>query len=192
MMLSDAAAAPMSRQELCDYLQVTSSKLHDVLRKTDLSVTARTYPWRRVCSEVLGLQPFVLRSWHDAAKEQIGSEVLRAVTDIELKLREPLVTFDQMSRSLGCLPDTLSKALRQGRLCLPFTVLSFGERTRRYFPLEVCAWRDEGIAINLPVSLSIGPRRHGQNAYDDHMPKILTPQKAIFGGFGAHKRKQNR
>ena len=55
-----------------------------------------------------------------------------------------------MAFQLRQKPDTLAKAIRQGRYVLPFPTLDLGPRLRRYRPLEVTLWAYDRVSLDLP------------------------------------------
>jgi hypothetical protein len=146
------ASRSLNKAELGVHLSVSCSKtLKKVLEKNQLDAVAGSYPWRRIWRAVHKTEGSWLAGHLAQLKAQHPeSPILGAIKDIEAELTVPLWTFGQLARALGQVPDTFSKALRQGRATLPIATLELGPRLRCYRPLEVCLWRDEGILLALP------------------------------------------
>lgn len=154
------ASRSLNKAELGVHLSVRCSKtLKKILKTINLDTVAGSYPWRRIWRAVHQTEG----SWLAGHLAQLNSRhpdspILGVIEDLEAELTVPLWTFDQMARALGKVPDTLSKALRQGRATLPIATLQLGPRLRCYRPLEVCLWRDEGILLALPKPVKLVAR----------------------------------
>ncbi|MGP6090006.1 hypothetical protein [Antarctobacter jejuensis] len=115
-----------------------------------LTPMAGRYSWRQVWRRIHGIDSAQLP--HHLLELQArhpASPILNEINNLEEALKEPLWKFPAMARALGQTPDTLSKALRQGRATLPFPVISFGQM-RLYRPLDVRLWGQEGLLLDLP------------------------------------------
>ena len=142
-------------------------------------------------------------AWHlqDLKSKYPGSVTLGGIEDLEAELRKPLIDFAAMAEQRGRKPDTLSKALRQGRATLPFPVIDMGPRTRHFRALEVRLWVAEEIRLDLPPIPSWVTAAQRPEAASPEVPDAPEPvqepetlissdpvKKAIFGAFGTSNR----
>ena len=199
----------LNKAELGAHLSVScSKKLNEIVTRLGLEPVAGRYPWRRIFRRVHGTEGHLLaghletlRERHGtpafddiedpgaraaARTEAQGSPFIDAIGDLEAELKEPLWTFERMAAALGKRADTLAKALREGRTELPFPTILLGPRLRRYRPLEVRLWCDDGIALDLPPAMQIVAAAAPATA--DAPPEEVA-QKAVFGGFARGERK---
>ena len=181
----------ISKTALAEHLNVDVTSVGKIAAQIGLEPIAAKYPWRRIWRTVHNTEGAWLKN-HHATLAACGSPILKDAKSLEEALKEPLLNFAQMAHLLGEKPDTLAKALREGRTELHFTQLDFGLRTRRYRRLEVLLWRDESIFLDLPecAQMTSGGTRFqaAENAVflpDSHQ----NPQeKALFGGYASNKR----
>ena len=193
----------MTATELGAHLGVSCSKTRArIAARTGLEPVAGRYPWRRVLRCIHGTEGHLLASRlaelkvahgtpgyapgaeKDAARGA-GSPLIDALDDLEEALKAPLWSFERMSRILGKRPDTLAKALRQGRLALPFPTLQLGPRLRLYRPLEVRLWCEDGIRLALPPAMTVpAPQSPAATAARPAEAPAETARKVVFGGFG--------
>jgi hypothetical protein len=164
-----------------------------IARARGLDPGSRQFPWGRIWRRIHGIEPARLPA-HLADLKNRGVPGLDDIDDLERALRRPLLDFKGMARALGSKPDTLSKALRQGRRALPVPTVVLGERLRCYRPFEVELWRDHGTLLELPAPLDAArPAVATQTAPTGGAaagPDARTEAgKAVFGPFAANKRK---
>ena len=194
----------MTATELGAHLGVSCSKTRArIVARTGLEPVAGRYPWRRVLRCIHGTEGHLLagrlaelKAAHGTpACPQIadpgaragaqGAPLIDALDDLEEALKAPLWSFERMSRILGKRPDTLAKALRQGRLALPFPTLQLGPRLRLYRPLEVRLWCEDGIRLALPPAMTVpAPQSPAATAARPAEAPAETARKVVFGGFG--------
>jgi hypothetical protein len=111
----------------------------------------RRYSWRRVWRCIHGTEGSQLaRHLATLKKRHPDSMILAGIDDFEAALRVPLINFANMAGRLGEKPDTLSKAVFQGRATLPFPMIDMGPRKRHFRELEVRLWVEEEISLDLP------------------------------------------
>ncbi|MDO5604806.1 MAG: hypothetical protein Q4G25_06550 [Paracoccus sp. (in: a-proteobacteria)] len=192
-----SARESLNKAELARHLGVERSGLARILVDTGLTDVAGRYPSRRFIRFIHRTEAAWLHEHLVQLKRKHNSPILDCITDLQAELMKPLMSFDEMARALGRLPDTLSRALREGRTTLPFPEIRLGPRLRRYRPIEVTLWRDEGILLDLPAvmmtgekrgeAIAEGPERTPGNAASDC--PAGTPQKALFGVFARHNGK---
>jgi len=112
----------------------------------------RRYPWRRIWRHIHGTEGTQLAAHLVTLKERYpSSTILAAIEDLEPALRIPLIDFATMASRLGQKPDTLAKAIREGRVVLPFSMIVLGTRKRHFRLLEVRLWIEEEICLDLPA-----------------------------------------
>lgn len=185
----------LNKAGLAKHLGVERSSLPRILADTGLTDVVGRYPWRRVLRAIHRTEGAWLPGHLAQLKRAHNSPLLDAITDLQTELMTPLVAFDEMSRALGQLPDTLSRALREGRTTLPFAEIRLGPRLRRYRTLEVILWRDEGILLDLPEAVMTGrnhpvaigkkPIETPDKSTSDH--PASSPPKVLFGVFARDK-----
>jgi hypothetical protein len=185
---------PLSLKALAYHLNVDEDKARHIVKKSNLEREGSTYPWRRIWRAIHGTEGSQLGSHLAALKEgHPDSQILDRIADLDAELRAPLISFATMAVLRGKEPDTLSKALRQGREMLPYPIMEFGPRTRLFRPLEVRLWEHEGILLNLPRPLII-PTPEPEITADcetqnsQPQPDLSSPEgrkKALFGNGGA-------
>ena len=202
----------LNRSELGEHLGVSCSKtVAGIVARIGLEPVAGVYPWRRVFRHVHGTEGHLLAGHLEELKstygtpafeeiedagaraaardEAQGSPIIDALEDLETALKEPLWSFEQMAAALGKRADTLAKALRQGRMVLPFPTLQLGPRLRLYRPLEVRLWCEECIALDLPPARRIAASAPpAAAAAESSTLPAETAQKAVFGQFARPKR----
>jgi hypothetical protein len=145
------AGDPLTIEQLAWHLQVDPKHAPKIARSFGLEPEGRTYPWRRIWRHIHGTEGTRLPDHLTGVTAQHpNSVILGKIEDLQAALRRPLIDFATMARRLGQKPDTLSKALRQGRATLPFPMIDMGERLRRFRALEVRLWVEEEIALDLP------------------------------------------
>ena len=229
-----ADAPSVNKKQLAEHLSVRCyTTLDEILAQTGLRPAFGGFPWRRIFRAVhrtegalLADHLATLKARHgtptfddienaderEAARAKApGSPIIGGLEDLEAALKEPLWPFARMAREIGKKPDTLSKALRQGREILPFPTLRLGTRLRLYRPLEVRLWCDEGLLLELPPALWIAPKAspatssasqeqtpNAQTAESDDPTTECDPptpgeemRKVVFAGFGRNSRKES-
>ena len=164
------------------------------------------YPWRRIWRHIHGTEgSHLARHLADLKEQYPDSEILSEIDDLEAALRVPLIDFTTMAERLGEKPDTLAKAVRQGRATLPFPTIKLGPRKRHYRPLAVRPWVDEEIRLDLPepsawatisasaAETSTPDTNEAATSIDPSEDEASTPvepvKKALFGAFAADSRK---
>jgi len=188
---------PLSLRALAHHLHVDADKAREIVTKSNLELEGSTYPWRRIWRAIHGIEGSQLGNHLTALKESHpDSLTLGKITDLEAELRAPLISFAVMADRRGKQPDTLAKALRQGRETLPYPVLDFGPRTRLFRSLEVRLWEEEGITLDLPQPLILPkpapePTADVETQDPQEQPDISTAEarkKALFAAFEAVNR----
>ena len=176
----------MTATELGAHLGVSCSKTRArIVARTGLEPVAGRYPGRRVLRCIHGTEGHLLAGRLAELKAAHGAPLIDALDDLEEALKAPLWSFERMSRILGKRPDTLAKALRQGRLALPFPTLQLGPRLRLYRPLEVRLWCEDGIRLALPPAMTVpAPQSPAATAARPAEAPAETARKVVFGGFG--------
>lgn len=237
-----ASRPSLSKGELCEFLSISCYKTLDkVLARVGLTGISDTYPWRRIFRAVHGTEAALLPGYLAELKARCGtpefldtedpderasaraaaqgSTIIDGITDLERALKEPLWSFERMACELGKKPNTLSKALREGRVVLPIRAITLGPRLRLYLPLEVVLWRDDAILLDLPPALRLattspggeepaqatrkdgdtGPSRHEAANPSRHAEHELTQadaatqiEKALFGQNASNKATTSR
>lgn len=190
---------PLSKIAFGHHLKVACDKaVTRITKASGLDLEGSTYPWRRIWRAIHGTEGAQLAQHLAELKARHpDSTILGRIEDLEAALRAPLIDFAAMARGMGQKPDTLSKALHQGRTTLPFPVLDLGGRNRRFRPLEVQLWSVEEIMLDLPklptwaipvrpelkakCAAPTSPEHLDQNAAED-------AKKAIFGACGGDSR----
>lgn len=195
---------PLTIEQLAYHLSVDRKYAPQIARSFGLKPEGHTYPWRRIWRHIHGIEGTRLLGHLAKLKAQYpGSVLLDEIDDLGAALRTPLISFAAMAARLGRKPDTLSKALRDGRETLPFPMIRLGLRTRNFRDLEVRLWVEEEIRLELPappvwldwtavpsdpaeqaLSPAQGipaPANMGQSPLDQ-------VKKAIFGGFAEQSR----
>lgn len=180
----------INREGLARHLAVERSTLPRILDSFGLEPIAGRFPWRRVFRSVHGVEAARFHGHLDWLRRQYASPILGMITDLEVELRNPLLCFAEMARTLGVDCNTLSRALREGRQTLPITMICLGPRLRRFRPLEVRLWRDEGILLNLPQRTDVTRSLiDGPVTADPKFARNVDPtQKALFGSFAREER----
>lgn len=175
----------VSRSDLARHLTVHPDSLPAILAEHNLSAICRRYPWSRIWRVIHGIDERSLSNHLEVLQRNHDSPILGSISDLAAALQLPLMRFDMMARAMGVKPGTLSRAIREGRVVLPFPTLQLGPRIRRYRPLEVVLWRDEELLLSLP-SVTSAPKKTGATVLSS-MPlpndRGRDAQKAIFGGF---------
>lgn len=144
----------LNKVELARHLSIERSSLPRVLAERGLHDVMGRYPEQRILRAVHHIEGSGLVAHLALLKlRHTQAHALQGVKDLRTELMAPLMTFDEMARALGQLPGTLSRALREWRTTLPFPEIRLGPRMRRYRPLDVMLWRDEGILLDLPQRL---------------------------------------
>ncbi|MEP2683600.1 MULTISPECIES: hypothetical protein [unclassified Sulfitobacter] len=204
---------PLTCEQLSWHLQVDPKHAPRIARSLGLAPQGRLYPWVRVWRAIHKTEGVQLVSHLAALRAKYpGSVTLSGIEDLEAELRKPLIDFATMAGILGEKPDTLSKALRQGRATLPFPMIDMGPRTRHFRALEVRLWVAEEITLDLPEPPKWGraPRPEAASSEADDASAAADPdltgddqtahanddaggtpdpvKKAIFGAFGAPNR----
>ncbi len=189
---------PLSLKALAHHLNVDEDKARQIVKKSKLEREGSTYPWRQIWRAIHGTEGGQLAKHLAELKEgHPDSVILDGITDLEAELRSPLIDFATMSHRRGKQPDTLAKALRQGREKLPYPMLDFGPRSRLFRRLEVRLWEQEGIRLNLPqLLIPATPNPEATGDVEAQVPQgqpDITPaeakKKAIFGGFEEDNRR---
>ena len=146
-----SSGRPLSLEALAHHLNVDENKARQIVKGSLLEREGSTYPWRRIWRAIHSTEGSQLPRHLTHLKElHPASVILESITDLEAELRRPLIDFATMARLRGKRPDTLAKALRQGRENLPYPLLEFGPRRRMFRELEVRLWEEEGILLDLP------------------------------------------
>ena len=140
----------LNQKQLAEHLSVNRTKIDDIASTVGLEPLHGLYPWRRIFRHIHGTERSSLVAHLNTLRVRHGT-ALPHIGDVEAELRAPLLTFEEVAYSLGKKPDTLAKAIRQGRDALPFPTLLLGPRIRRFRPLEVFLWIDHGILLDLPA-----------------------------------------
>ncbi|OAN75461.1 hypothetical protein A8B81_16585 [Sulfitobacter pontiacus] len=147
------SGAALNVEQLAWHFGVNPKNARGIAKKKGLhpDIGGR-YSWRRTWRYIHGIEGSQL-AWHlTMLKERYpGSMILAEIDDLEAALRVPLINFANMAGRLGERPDTLSKALFQGRATLPFPIIDMGPRKRLFREVEVRLWVDEEICLDLPV-----------------------------------------
>lgn len=139
----------LNQKQLAEHLSVNRTKIDDIAAKAGLAPLHGLYPWRRIFRHIHGTERSSLVAHLETLRVRYGT-ALPHIGDLETELRAPLLTFEEVAYRLGKKPDTLAKAIRQGRDALPFPTLLLGPRIRRFRPLEVALWIEHEIALDLP------------------------------------------
>lgn len=183
----------LSLKELAFHLGVDRDTAAAITRDRGLDLGTARCPWGRIWRRLHKVEPSRLPA-HLADLKERDLPGLEAVEDLERALRRQLLDFGRMARALGSKPDTLSKAVRQGRVTLPFPAIVLGKRLRRYRPLEVELWRDHELLLGLPAPIAVagdGDAAETAEAGGDAIASTAEQEirKAVFGSFAANKRK---
>lgn len=183
----------LSLAELAFHLDVDRGTASSIAGAHGLDLGTGHHSWGRIFRRLHAVEPARLPALLANLKAR-GVPGIEDIDDLERALRQPLIDFARMARALGSKPDTLSKALRQGRVTLPFPTIGLGGRLRHYRPLDVALWRDHGVLLELPAPLaavrSAAPENAEPTAPDTGSPDPATEvRKAVFGGFAGNKRK---
>lgn len=184
----------LSVEALAHHLCVDRNQAPRIAGAHGLAAEGSRFPWRRVWRQVHRVEGSHLAPHlSDMKARHPASVILAGIEDLEAALRAPLIDFATMAERMGKRPDTLAKALRQGRETLPFPTLQLGPRLRHYRPLEVRLWTTEEIRLDLPVAIAFP-------APSEATPDTQTPEpvrapcpaanarKALFGGFAGASR----
>lgn len=176
-----AALESLNKTELGKHLSVPCARsINRIIDRIGLEPVAGGYPWRRIFRAAHRTEDHLLPGhlahlkarFGTPAFEDIeddaeraaararaqGSPIIDAITDLRAELKAPLWSFAEMACALGKRPNTLSRAMAEGRHALAIPTLRLGPRLRLYRPLEVRLWRDENILLDLPPPMSIDPR----------------------------------
>lgn len=151
--------------QLAEHLSVNRTKVAEIVANHGLEATYGLYLWQRVFRQIHRVEHTALVQHLSLLRLRYG-KALFYIAELEKELRAPLLTFEEVALRLGKKPDTLAKAIRQGRDALPFPTLNLGPRIRRYRPLEVSLWIDRGIILELPraTPLPVKPQREHEAA----------------------------
>ena len=182
------ASQSIDKQILAEFLTVCPKTLNKNFEQIGLDACDSNYPWRRVLRSVLRTEGTLLEKHLEKLKRQHpGSVILYGISNLEEELTRPLLTFKEMAHAFGMKSNTLSRAIKEKRIMLPFQTFMIGDnpRLRRYCPLEVELWRDEEIMLELPET-SMPKRRQRPElirprSRDAEIPP-LSVKMAIFGG----------
>lgn len=200
----------LNQRQLAEHLSVNRTKIEEIAADYELEPMHGLYLWHRVFRQIHGIERTALVQHLSLLRLRYGT-ALSNIVDLETELRVPLLTFEEVALRLGKKPDTLAKAIRQGRDALPFPTLSLGPRIRRYRPLEVSLWIDQGIILDLPTAtpLLAKPQRIQEaiptvsisdlrkSASIEALPKAKSApkdskkvnKKSLFGAFSQDKKK---
>ncbi len=195
------SGAPLTCEQLAWHLQVDPKHAPRIARAFGLEKQDGLYPWVRIWRAIHKTEGIQLaQHLADLRSRYPGSIILDGIKDLEVELRKPLLDFAAMAEHRGRKPDTLSKALRQGRATLPFPMIDMGPRTRHFRALEVRLWVVEEITLDLPQPprWATAPRPVPARSDADHAPAAVKPsleeeakgtpdpvKKALFGHFAA-------
>jgi len=196
---------PLKAEQLAYHLGVDPKNVPRIAEAFGLKPEGRIYPWRRVWWQIHGTDGIQLANHLAVLNAKYpDSVILGGITDLEAELRKPLVDFAMMAERRGWKPDTLSKALREGRATLPFPMIDMGPRTRHFRALEVRLWVAEEITLDLPEppEWSAAGNTTNTNRNEDAPATAAvkpnhdncadsapdTAKKAIFGAFGTPNR----
>lgn len=207
------SGAPLTVEQLAWHFQVDPKHAPRIARAFGLEKQDGLYPWVRIWRAIHKTEGIQLaQHLADLKARYPGSMTLSGIEDLEVELRKPLLDFAAMAEQQGRKPDTLGKALRQGRATLPFPMIDMGPRTRHFRALEVRLWVAEEIALDLPEPPKWGraPRPEAASSQADDASAAADPdltgddqtaranddaggtpdpvKKAIFGAFGAPNR----
>lgn len=141
----------LNQKQLAEHLSVNRTKIDDIASTSGLEPLHGLYPWRRIFRHIHGTERSSLNAHLNTLRVRYGT-ALPHIGDFEAELRAPLLTFEEIAYRLGKKPDTLAKAIRQGRDTLPFPTLLLSPRIRRFRPLEVKLWIEHEIALDLPTA----------------------------------------
>ncbi|KZZ23104.1 hypothetical protein A3753_20100 [Sulfitobacter sp. HI0082] len=193
---------PLNTEQLAWHLQVDPKHAPRIARDFGLEKQDDLYPWVRIWRAIHKTEGIHLAQHLVNLKAKYpGSIILDGIEDLEVELRKPLLDFAAMAEHRGRKPDTLSKALRQGRATLPYPMIDMGPRTRHFRALEVRLWVVEEIRLALPPIPSWVTAAQRPEAASPEVPDAPEPvqepetlrspdpvKKAIFGAFGASNR----
>lgn len=188
-----SGAQSITKADLARHLNVDPTSVDRIAASVGLKSIAGRYPWRRIWRTIHKTEGALLKN-HHTTLTACGSPILDDIKNFEEELKTPLWDFPQMARFLGRKPETLARAIREGRVKLRFTELNFGRRTRRYRPLEVLMWRDERLLLDLPEYVQTTAASVTQNSDNGKadLPSVIpqNPQeKALFGAYASNKRR---
>ena len=147
----------LNQKQLADHLSVNRTKIEEIASSVGLEPLHRLYSWRRIFRHIHGTERSALVDHLRTLRVRHG-DALPQIDDLEAELRAPLMTFEEVAYRLGKKPDTLAKAIRQGRDTLPFPTLLLSSRIRRFRPLEVRLWIEHDIVLDLPPAKALPSR----------------------------------
>lgn len=148
----------LNQAQLAYHLSVNRSKVDEIVRNTKLEPILGFYPWRRIFHCIHRIDYRSLSA--HLAKLQVRHSALPHMPSLQAALQAPLETFEELAYRLGRKSDTLSKAIRQGRISLPIAMLVLGPRIKRFRPIEVELWLDHGIMLDLPILPAAQEKAH--------------------------------
>ena len=187
----------LTTELLAHHIGVDRKYAPGIARAFGLEAEGRTYPWRRIWRAIHSTEGALLsRHLADLKEKHPGSVILTGITDLESALRVPLIDFATMAERLGRKPDTLGKALREGRESLPFPMIYLAPRKRFFRDLEVRLWVQEEICLALPKPFkwAIPPRASSVDeiSFEKNAQGAQPPAdpgtKSIFAGFAGGSR----
>lgn len=167
---SNEVSLGLNQRQLAKHLSVNRTKIEEIVGDYELEPMHGLYLWHRVFRQIHGIERTALARHLSLLKLRYGT-ALSNIVDLETELRAPLLTFEEVALRLGKKPDTLAKAIRQGRDALPFPTLNLGPRIRRYRPLEVSLWIDQGIMLDFPTATPL-PVKHQRS--QEAAPAVST------------------
>lgn len=172
---------------LAGHLSVDRSSIGEIVDRAGLKSLYGLFPWNRVLSHIHGIDQSQLHACYSKLIETHGA-ALPSFSDFEKELRRPLLSFEEMAARLGKRPDTLAKAIRQGRLQLPFQTITLGPRLRRFRPFDVDLWVDREISVHLPAPTLSGKPEHSRMS--EVLGRIEGVQKQILSNGGGDRNKK--
>lgn len=112
----------LSLAELVFHLDVDRGTASSIADAHGLDLGNGQHPWGRVFRCLRAVEPARLPA-HLADLTARGVPGIDDIDDLWRALRRPRIDFARMARAFGSKPDTFSKALRQGRMTLPFPTI---------------------------------------------------------------------
>lgn len=170
----------LNQSQLAAHLSVERSSVPGILDLTGLEALHGCFPWHRIWKHIHGAESSLIVPY----LHQLSASHRYRLDGDQLieRLKEPLMTFEELAAALGKRSDTLSKAIRQGREQLPFQTIILGPRTRRYRPLDVTLWKELGVALSLPKPINSAPSSDRQASNPAGRPHA-TALDPVFGCF---------
>ncbi|WP_394181163.1 helix-turn-helix transcriptional regulator [Yoonia maritima] len=184
---SKRTIATISRDELCHHLNIHRSSLKGVATHFSLEPQfERRYSWRQILRSIHDTNGALLKQHYEKLLNQHPDcAELKEIGDLEKRLKEPLCSFPEMATALGYKPDTMRRALHEGRLKLPFPEIALGKRMRRYRSFEVEFWCQTGLQLDLPEAPKfVVPETKEQPPSRAHRNRTAN---AFFGTFERKK-----